>query len=102
MYVLVTSYRPLKVWGYKLGFARFSNENYNNDITDIDNLYVHLTNVAIQKYSDKYTSTHGGKLNLDKLRFYFEQSFGLERTMNLFEEINQIFILSLKMVQKVI
>lgn len=34
---------------YKLGFARFCNENYTNDITEIDNLYVHLTNVAIQK-----------------------------------------------------
>jgi len=47
MYVLVTCYKPLKVWVNKLGFARFSNENYNCDVRELDNLYVHLTNVAI-------------------------------------------------------
>ena len=55
MYVLVTCYKPLKVWAYKLGFSRFSNENYNSDMRELDNMYIHLTNVAIQKYSDKYS-----------------------------------------------
>ena len=31
MYVLVTSYRPLKAWIYKLGFARFCIAKYSND-----------------------------------------------------------------------
>jgi tubulin polyglutamylase TTLL1 len=51
MYVLVTSYKPLKVWVNKLGFARFSNEEYKFDPRELDDLYIHLTNVAIQKYS---------------------------------------------------
>jgi len=47
IYVLVTSYRPLKVWKYDKGFARFCTEQYSNDLSDFDNMYVHLTNVAI-------------------------------------------------------
>ena len=47
MYVLVTSYKPLKVWVNKLGFARFSNENYNFDSRYLEDLHIHLTNVAI-------------------------------------------------------
>lgn len=49
--VLVTSYRPLKAYVYDEGFARFCNELYSSDIAEMDNMFVHLTNVAIQKYS---------------------------------------------------
>ena len=54
IYVLVTSYRPLKVWLSSKGFARFCNEKYSYDLADMDNMMVHLTNVAIQKYADDY------------------------------------------------
>ena len=54
IYVLVTSYRPLKVWLTYYGFARFCTENYSSDLSDIDNMMVHLTNVAIQKKSEEY------------------------------------------------
>lgn len=47
MYVLVTSYRPLKVYLHAGGFARFCTEKYSSDMTEIDNMMVHLTNVAI-------------------------------------------------------
>ena len=51
MYVLVTNYRPLKAWIYSLGFGRFCNEKYSTDIAEIDNQFIHLTNVAVQKLS---------------------------------------------------
>ena len=47
IYVLVTSYRPLKVWLSSKGFARFCNEKYSSEIADLENMMVHLTNVAI-------------------------------------------------------
>ena len=47
IYVLVTSYRPLKVWLSSLGFARFCNEKYSADVNELDNMMIHLTNVAI-------------------------------------------------------
>ncbi len=47
IYVLVTSYRPLKVWLSTLGFARFCTEKYSSDLNEFVNMMVHLTNVAI-------------------------------------------------------
>lgn len=49
LYVLVSSYRPLRVYQYAHGFARFCNSKYTNAIDDMDNPFIHLTNVAIQK-----------------------------------------------------
>lgn len=54
MYVLVTSYRPLKAYLHTGGFARFCTEKYTSDITELDNMMVHLTNVAIQKFGEGY------------------------------------------------
>lgn len=51
IYVLVLSYRPLKVYVFRRGFARFCTSNYTNDLAELDNELIHLTNVAIQKHS---------------------------------------------------
>jgi tubulin polyglutamylase TTLL1 len=51
IYVLVTCYRPLRVYLYHQGFGRFCNEKYTPDVAELDNMYVHLTNVAIQKHA---------------------------------------------------
>lgn len=72
IYVLVTSYRPLKVWLSSMGFARFCNEKYSSDINEMDNMMMHLTNVAVQKNADDYNSEHGNKWSIDNLRFYLE------------------------------
>jgi tubulin polyglutamylase TTLL1 len=47
IYVLVTCYRPLRVWLSSKGFARFCNEKYSSDLSEMDNMMIHLTNVAI-------------------------------------------------------
>jgi tubulin polyglutamylase TTLL1 len=72
IYVLVTSYKPLKVWLYALGFARFCNEKYTKDMSDLENMFIHLTNVAIQKTSDVYNEKHGSKWSISNLRFFLE------------------------------
>lgn len=59
LYVLVTSYRPLRVYMYLHGFARFCNVKYSAELSDLDNPYMHLTNVAIQKNNSDYNSAHG-------------------------------------------
>ena len=51
IYVLVTCYRPLRVYLYQQGFTRFCNEKYTADYAELDNMYIHLTNVAIQKHA---------------------------------------------------
>ena len=102
LYVLITSYRPLKAWLYNMGFGRFCIEKYTEDITEIDNMQVHLTNVAIAKLSEDYNEKHGGKWSISNLRFYLEQTRGKTATDKCFDDINNIIYISLKSVQSVI
>ena len=66
---------------YQDGFGRFCSENYEHNTSQMDNLFMHLTNVAIQKNSENYTMNHGGKWNLATLKFYIESMFGQD-TLN--------------------
>uniref|UniRef100_A0A7N4PPM4 Tubulin tyrosine ligase like 1 n=2 Tax=Sarcophilus harrisii TaxID=9305 RepID=A0A7N4PPM4_SARHA len=50
LYVLVSTYRPLRCYVYKLGFCRFCTVKYTPSTSELDNMFVHLTNVAIQKH----------------------------------------------------
>eukprot|EP01050_Picozoa_sp_SAG11_P032160 SAG11_NODE_10317_length_840_cov_1.008097_1_plen_95_part_10 len=59
------------------GFARFCTVNYSAASGDIDNPYVHLTNVAIQKHGVDYNDAHGGKWTMNNLMLYIESTAGL-------------------------
>ena len=65
-------------------------------MVDMDNMFVHLTNVAIQQYSDKYSEKHGGKWSIQCLRFFVEQAYGSDSANKLFDDIHAIMINSLK------
>eukprot|EP00762_Andalucia_godoyi_P000091 ANDGO_02429.mRNA.1 hypothetical protein len=56
LYVLVTSYRPLRAYFYKQGLARFSTERYSLDSKD---KYIHLTNASINKLNPKMIDEEG-------------------------------------------
>lgn len=97
IYVLVTSYRPLRAWVSDLAFCRFCTELYERD--DLENTFVHLTNVAIQKHGDGYNDKHGGKWPLASLRLFLEGTRGREATLRLFEGIRGVVLHSLRAVQ---
>ena len=59
IYVLLKSVRPLKVYLYKEGIARFSTEKYDN--STIGNMYSHLTNSSINKYAANVNILSGSK-----------------------------------------
>ncbi|OAF69976.1 putative tubulin polyglutamylase TTLL9 [Intoshia linei] len=99
IYVLVQSYNPLKVWLYRSGFARFSNTRYGN--SEIDNKYVHLTNVAVQKLAPNY-DPNCLKLSLQKLRDYLTAKHGYKIVNALYKNIDTIIIKSLQSVRKII
>lgn len=76
LYVLVTNYKPLKVFLYRGGFCRFCVEQYSTDVAEIDNIFVHLTNVAIQKQAEDYNEQHGGKWAISDLMLFIESTRG--------------------------
>ncbi|XP_041112744.1 probable tubulin polyglutamylase TTLL9 [Polyodon spathula] len=100
VYVLVTSYVPLKAWLYRDGFARFSLTRFS--LSCIDDHYIHLTNVAIQKTAPDYDPEKGCKWQMQQLRRYLSARHGAESVEALFRNIDDIFIRSLQSVQKVI
>lgn len=77
LYALVTSFKPLKVYLSDLGFARFCNVKYDTEgDNDLDNKYMHLTNVAVQKHGVEYNNLHGNKWAVSKLRLWLEGTQG--------------------------
>ena len=60
LYVLITSCDPLKIFLFNEGIVRFATEEFKPNSTNsnnIDNMYIHLTNYAINKdNSDKFKS----------------------------------------------
>ncbi|VUZ45203.1 unnamed protein product, partial [Hymenolepis diminuta] len=55
LYVLVTSIVPLRVYVYKDGLARFTTQPYREPTAaNVGNVFLHLTNYAIQKHSEKF------------------------------------------------
>ena len=101
IYCLVTTFHPLKAYLYQQGFCRFCNEKFSVDVSDINNIYIHLTNVAIQKKYEKYSKTNGGKFSLQNFHFYLENLYGYERAKKCHHDITQVIIGSLLSVQSV-
>lgn len=55
IYVLVNCVNPLRIYIHEEGLARFCTEPYRKPTArNLDNLYMHLTNYAINKFSDAY------------------------------------------------
>lgn len=101
LYVLVTSFRPLKAYMYKLGFCRFCTVKYTASLSELDNMFVHLTNVSIQKHGEEYNDSHGGKWTVENLRLFLESTRGKEATDKLFDDMDWLIVHSLKAVQNV-
>eukprot|EP00668_Euglena_longa_P014026 GGOE01017991.1.p1 GENE.GGOE01017991.1~~GGOE01017991.1.p1 ORF type:complete len:408 (+),score=146.40 GGOE01017991.1:110-1333(+) len=102
LYVLVTSYKPLRAYFHQDGFARFCTAKYNLDLNDIDNQFVHLTNVAVQKHGEEYNENHGGKWSLANLLLYVESRYSKAVADTLVANMKFIIVQSLRSCQGVI
>lgn len=54
IYVLVTSYDPLRIYMFKDGLTRFATYEYNVKLKDVKKRYIHLTNFSVNKHSKKF------------------------------------------------
>ena len=52
IYVLVTGFRPLKIYIYDNGIIRFCSEKYTTDAEKLNNNYIHVTNYSVNKALD--------------------------------------------------
>jgi tubulin polyglutamylase TTLL9 len=95
IYVLVTSYQPLTVYLYRSGFGRFTHHRYSNKVEEIQNTFMHLTNVAIQKTADNYDDRLGGKWDLRSMKMFLISKYGSERVSDSFGKIQDMIIRSL-------
>ncbi|KAI9341181.1 tubulin-tyrosine ligase/Tubulin polyglutamylase, partial [Obelidium mucronatum] len=101
LYVLVTNWRPIVAYKYAQGFCRFCTVKYTSDVGDLDNSFMHLTNVSIQKYGDDYNESNGGKWSLKNLILYLQGTRGKAATDKLLHDIDSIFVNSLRAVQSI-
>lgn len=77
IYVLVTSFAPLRAFVYPRGLTRISSKRYTTDPASFESLYVHLTNVDINKYNiDEFLATVSKEVKTDGLRSDVEYIFG--------------------------
>ncbi|KAM3961183.1 uncharacterized protein ACR2FA_004735 [Aphomia sociella] len=78
LYVLVTSVHPLRIYLYKDGLARFASVKYNDELTSLNDRYMHLTNYSINRLSKNYTpnedfaACEGHKWTLQTLFHYLK------------------------------
>lgn len=102
VYALVTNFNPLTIYVYRCGFARFTHARYSNDLNDLDNQFIHLTNVAIQKNCDNYDKTTGGKWNLRNLRIYLYSRYSKKKVDYMFDAVEDVIVHSIESVSKII
>ncbi|KAK6171226.1 hypothetical protein SNE40_019461 [Patella caerulea] len=77
LYVAVPSFHPLNIYIHQESIVRFSTEKY--DLNSLNNVFAHLTNSSINKYSPNYSAGKervgpGCKWTLTQLRYYFHQN----------------------------
>lgn len=58
VYVLVTSFNPMKVYIYDDGLVRFATEKYNLDPNKLNDRFIHLTNFSVNKKNSKFVKNN--------------------------------------------
>ena len=97
VYILITSYTPLKIYLYNNGLVRFATENYEKG--NYNNIFIHLTNYSINKKNSKYKSNDNDNENddenepddsCDKWSLYEYRNYFIKNNQN--QIFNQIWI----------
>ena len=71
LYVIVTSFEPLRVYLYREGLVRFASESYNNDdIISEQSKFSHLTNYSINKNNINYVQNDVSTLSSNYYRMH--------------------------------
>lgn len=63
IYVLVTSYEPLKIYLFKEGLVRLATVQYTTSKSSLKTRFIHLTNFAVNKFSKAYVKNNSKDTN---------------------------------------
>ncbi|CAG9461997.1 unnamed protein product [Pedinophyceae sp. YPF-701] len=102
IYALVTSYRPLRAYLYRGGFARFTKTRFSMHRGALEDLYVHLTNTAVQKHNPDYDASRGAKWSLHALKQYMASHHGWRATDQCFGMIQALILRALMAVEGIL
>jgi tubulin polyglutamylase TTLL4 len=109
VYVLVTSYSPLKVYVYNDGLVRFATEPYTVDPKTVNQKFVHLTNFSINKKNTKFVKNNdksdSDENEQDSSKWDFKQlDAAFTKSGNdlkaVFREVNDIIVKTLISVER--
>ncbi|CAE1276358.1 TTLL6_13 [Acanthosepion pharaonis] len=93
VYVLITSCDPLRIFVFKDGLTRFATCKYSDPTTNnTDNVYMHLTNYAINKHSDDFIRDDeaGSKRRISTVSQYLSsQGYDVDK---LWQDIDDVII----------
>jgi len=71
LYVFINGINPLRIYLYKDGLARFATVKYQKPSEkNMNNLFMHLTNYAINKESENYIEASGPNCDSGHKRSY--------------------------------
>lgn len=99
LYVLVLSFRPMRAYLYREGFARFTAAKYTNDRESLNDRMVHLTNHSIQKQDEAYdASVCDLRWSARSLRQYIAAKHGTNASDELIRDITKLIVNSLRSV----
>jgi tubulin monoglycylase TTLL3/8 len=90
-WVLISSCEPLTVWIYGACYLRFSVEDF--ELTNINNVFAHLTNNSIAKNSKNFETSaiKGCMWHVDQFKSYLSSVFGSDIwTAQLFPQIKAV------------
>lgn len=84
IYVLVSSYDPLRVYMFDEGLTRFATHKYSTKLKEVKKRFIHLTNFSVNKHSKMFVKNKeaeedgkGSKWSLTALRAYYD-SVGID------------------------
>ncbi|CAG5133283.1 unnamed protein product, partial [Candidula unifasciata] len=96
IYVLITSCDPLRIFIFKDGLARFATNKYSEPSnSNTDNVYMHLTNYAINKHSQDFVRDDeaGSKRRISTINRYLkEKGYDIDK---LWSDIDDVIIKTL-------
>ena len=59
IYVMVTSFEPLKIFLFREGLVRFATQKYTTNPKLLEKKFIHLTNYSVNKKADDYVKNNG-------------------------------------------